>query len=330
MNSVARRPARLVLVADRSPAFRQVVSRVLSRDGDWQCATAATIREARDKIVQLRPMVLVVESEMPGNENGEFLQRLLQYYPMPVMVLARAWPASLPYTSVVLRSGSDEQTAEALSRTLHAWGGNAAGRQSFGASYKMIAIGASTGGTEAVETVLQMLPEDSPGIVIAQHIPRQFSTTFAARLNRVTGLEVREAENGDVICDGLALVAPGDQHLRVALAGDHWEVRLDIGPKVWHQRPAVDILFSTVAKHAGRYAVGVLLTGMGQDGAAGLLEMRQAGAWTIAQDEASCVVFGMPRAAIEAGAACEVAPLDRIAASVADQVHTRESRLARR
>jgi two-component system chemotaxis response regulator CheB len=330
MTSSARRPARLVLVADRSPTFRQVAGRVLGHEGEWQCVTASTIREARDKIVQLRPLVLVVESEMAGNENGEFVERLLQYYPIPVMVLARTRPASLPYAAVVMRAGSDEHAAESLARALHAWGGSAAGRPSLKASYKMIAIGASTGGTEAVECVLQMLPEDSPGIVIAQHIPRQFSATFAARLNRVTGLEVREAENGDVISDGLALVAPGDQHLRVALAGDHWEVRLDIGPKVWHQRPAVDILFSTVAKHAGRYAVGVLLTGMGQDGAAGLLEMRQAGCWTIAQDEASCVIFGMPRAAIETGAVCEVAPLERVAAAIGTQVRSGESRLARR
>ena len=329
MTGPDRHRTRLVLVADRSAAFRQSAARALSRGGDWQCETAATIREARDKIVLLRPTVLVVESEMPGNENGEFVQRLLQYHPMPVMVLARTRPAALPYAAVVMRTGADERAAEAMARAVRTWGGKPAGaaRQ---ASYRMIAIGASTGGTEAVERVLRKLPADGPGVLIAQHIPRQFSASFAARLNRVTGLEVREAVNGDVIRDGLALVAPGDQHMRVAQSGDHWEVRLDIGPKVWHQRPAVDILFSTAAKQAAPHAVGVLLTGMGQDGAAGLGEMRQAGCWTIAQDEASCAVFGMPRAAIEAGAACEVVALDRVAAAIGNQVRSGEARIAKR
>jgi two-component system chemotaxis response regulator CheB len=196
------------------------------------------------------------------------------------------------------------------------------------ASYRMVAIGASTGGTEAIEQVLTALPADGPGVVIAQHIPRQFSGTFAARLNRVTHWEVREALDGVTVRDGMALVAPGDRHMQVVLDGDRWRVRLDNGPKIWHQRPAVDVLFESVAEQAAPCAVGVLLTGMGEDGAAGLRKMRDAGCWTIAQDEASCVVFGMPRAAIEAEAACEVVSLQRMAAAIDAQARGVGSNLA--
>lgn len=310
------RRARMVLVADRSAALRQHAMRVLGTGSGWECETAITIREARDKIVLLKPAVLVLEAEMPGNENGAFLERLLQYYPMPVMVVARSRPAPLPYAAVVTRAETEERTADALVQALHAWGGKAPAAATRGASYRVIAIGSSTGGTEAVERVLQMMPDDGPGILVTQHIPRNFSASFAARLNRVTRLDVREAATGDIVRDGTVLVAPGDQHMRLMAIGDRWEVVLDIGPKVWHQRPSVDILFSSVAKYAAPRAVGVILTGMGQDGAAGLAEMRKAGCWTIAQDEASCVVFGMPRAAIEADAASEVVSLDRIAGAI--------------
>jgi len=305
------RGSRLVLVADRSASFRQCAARALGPGSGWVCATASTIQETRDKIVHLRPEVLALEADMPGNERGEFVRRLQQYYPMPVVVLAS--PDTAPVNgadiSMMTRHTDEIRTANELARLL----GLRAAKQ---ASYRIIAIGASTGGTEAVERFLQLLPPESPGIVIAQHIPRQFSTTFASRLNRVTPWEVREATDGLTIRDGMALVAPGDRHMRVALTGDRWTVRLDNGPKLWHQRPAVDILFESVANCAAPRAVGVLLTGMGQDGAAGLKRMRDQGCWTIAQDEASCVVFGMPRAAIEAGAACEVLPLDKIGAAV--------------
>lgn len=308
--------SRSVLVADRSATFRQTVQRALGNGGGWECDTAATVREARDKIVLRKPTVLAVEAEMPGNENGEFLRRLQKYYPIPVMVVARTPPGIVECEAVVLRAESDERTAEALAQALYAWGGSVKESRRQPASTRLIAIGASTGGTEAVERLLQMLPEDSPGILVAQHIPRNFSASFAARLNRVTPFAVREAAPGDTVRDGTVLVAPGDQHMRLARGRDHWEILLDLGPKIWHQRPSVDALFSSVAKHAGERATGIILTGMGQDGAAGLLEMRKAGSWTIAQNEASCVVFGMPRAAIESRAACEVVALDRIAAAI--------------
>lgn len=318
MMAAADRGSRLVLVADRSAAFRQSAARALGPGSGWVCETASTIRETRDKIVLLRPEVLVLDADMPGNEKGEFVRRLVQYYPLPVILLAarETSPINGADLTVLDRSADDFRTASELTRVL----GQRVARQ---ASYRIIAIGASTGGTEAVEHVLQMLPADNPGIVIAQHIPRQFSGTFAARLNRVTPWEVREATDGLTIRDGMALVAPGDRHMRVALTGDRWTVRLDSGPKVWHQRPAVDHLFESVAQHAPGRGVGVLLTGMGQDGAAGLKRMRDAGCWTIAQDEASCVVFGMPRAAVEAGAASEIASLGRIAEAIAAQARSR-------
>jgi two-component system chemotaxis response regulator CheB len=314
MSTAPDRKTRLALVADRAVEFRQAAMRALVPGTGWQCETASTIREARDKIVLLRPEVLVLEAEMPGNERGEFVQRLLQYHPMPVVLVARQEVALFPGAdlTLLLRPLDEPRMASELARVLRQ-------RVAKQASYRLIGIGSSTGGTEAVEQLLHRLPSDGPGVLIAQHIPRQFSGSFAARLNRVTHWEVREAVEGLTVRDGLALVAPGDRHMRVVLAGDRWRVRLDNGPKVWHQRPAVDVLFTSIAEQAAPSAVGVLLTGMGQDGADGLRRMREAGCWTIAQDEASCVVFGMPRAAIEAGGACEVVPLARIAAAIEAQ-----------
>ena len=321
--SAADRKTRLVLVADRAAEFRQTVDRALGPGSGWKCETASTIRETRDKIVLLRPEVLVLEAEMPGNENGEFVKRLLQYYPMPVILLARQPVAGLSGTeiAVLLRPLDEARAVHELTQML-------AQRTAKQASYRMVAIGASTGGTEAIEHVLSALPADGPGVVIAQHIPRQFSGTFAARLNRVTHWEVREALDGVTVRDGMALVAPGDRHMQVVLDGDRWRVRLDNGPKIWHQRPAVDVLFESVAEQAAPCAVGVLLTGMGEDGAAGLRKMRDAGCWTIAQDEASCVVYGMPRAAVEAEAACEVVSLQRMAAAIDAQARGVGSNLA--
>jgi two-component system chemotaxis response regulator CheB len=183
-------------------------------------------------------------------------------------------------------------------------------------SHAVVAIGASTGGTRAIEHVLTELPADAPGIVIVQHMPEGFTASFAARLNELCQVEVREAKDGDRLGTGLALLAPGNRHMLLERSGAHLQVRLKDGPPVHHSRPAVDVLFHSVARVAGRNAVGVVLTGMGADGAAGLLAMRQAGAHTIAQDEQSSVVFGMPKEAIRMGAAAVILPLDRVAAAV--------------
>jgi two-component system chemotaxis response regulator CheB len=180
----------------------------------------------------------------------------------------------------------------------------------------IIAIGASTGGTEAIREVLMGLPAGSPGIVVVQHIPPVFSTAFANRLNDLCRIQVKEAADGDRLTPGLALVAPGNFHMTVRKAGGEYRVSVQDGPRVCYQRPAVDVLFESVASAAGRNAIGVLLTGMGADGAEGLLKMKRAGAQTVAQDEASCVVFGMPREAIRLGAVDHVLPLHRIAAEL--------------
>lgn len=181
---------------------------------------------------------------------------------------------------------------------------------------KVVAVGASTGGTRAIETMLAAMPAGGPGTVIVQHMPQGFTASFAERLNGLCAMEVREARDQDVISQGLALIAPGGHHLLVQRSGARYVVGIKDGPPVHHQRPAVDVLFQSVARAAGPNAVGVLLTGMGADGARGLLAMREAGAHTFAQNEASCVVFGMPKEAIALGAADEVLPLDRMAPSV--------------
>ena len=183
-------------------------------------------------------------------------------------------------------------------------------------SRAVIAIGASTGGTEAIAAVLSRLPASSPGILIAQHIPPVFSRAFANRLNDLCAVQVKEAEDSDTLRPGLALVAPGDFHMLLRRSGGRYSVQVKTGPRICYQRPSVDVLFLSVAEAAGAEATGVLLTGMGADGARGLLQMRQAGAWTIAQDEASCVVFGMPREAIALGGAAQVVSLEAIPAAI--------------
>jgi two-component system chemotaxis response regulator CheB len=183
----------------------------------------------------------------------------------------------------------------------------------------LIAIGASTGGTVAIERVLTALPAQMPAMVITQHIPAGFSAAFAQRLNKVCAIDVKEASEGDETRPGLALIAPGNRHMRVRQGqSGGWRIQLDDGPKVCYQRPSVDVLFESVALEAGSRAAGIILTGMGSDGAIGLLSMRRAGARTLAQDESSCVVFGMPREAIEKGAAEKVLPIDRISAALLD------------
>jgi two-component system chemotaxis response regulator CheB len=190
---------------------------------------------------------------------------------------------------------------------------------SYKSTEKLIAIGASTGGTEAIREVLEALPPDVPGIVITQHMPPGFTRAFAARLDGLCRIHVKEAEDGERILPGHAYIAPGALHLRVAKSGANYKVALSDEPPVNRHRPSVDPLFRSVAAHAGPNAIGAMLTGMGKDGAQAMLELRRAGAWTIAQDEASCIVFGMPKEAIALGAVDEVLPLARIAARLVEQ-----------
>lgn len=339
-----------VLVVDDSAIVRKVLSDVLNQQPDIEVVgTAPDAFVARDKIVALRPDVLTLDVEMPRMDGLTFLEKLMKHYPLPVIVLSsltqnstRAALEALnrgavdvlakpggPYSVADLKDDLPQRVRAAAAARLRGpaaappprpvptapapavKSGNGAPPQ------HLIAIGASTGGTVAIERVLASLPASMPPIVITQHIPPGFSTTFAQRLNKLCALEVKEAEGGEKLTTGMAIVAPGNRHLEVERTpGGGWRTVLHDGPKVCYQRPSVDVLFRSVARQAGLHSTGVLLTGMGADGAAGLLEMRRAGAHTIAQNEETCVVFGMPREAIRLGAVQQVLPLDDIAGAL--------------
>lgn len=340
-----------VLVVDDSAIVRKVLADVLNQQPDIEVAgTAPDAFVARDKIVALRPDVITLDVEMPRMDGLTFLEKLMKHYPLPVIVVSsltqnstRAALEALsrgavdvlakpggPYSVADLKDDLPQRVRAAAAAKLRAAPAQPAAPRNPApapsaapaagngqAAHHLIAIGASTGGTVAIERVLSELPASMPPIVIAQHIPPGFSTTFAQRLNKVCALEVREAAGGEILSSGMAVVAPGNRHLEVErVPGGGWRTRLHDGPKVCYQRPSVDVLFRSVAREAGSHATGVLLTGMGADGAAGLLEMRRAGAGTIAQNEETCVVYGMPREAVRLGAVQHVLPLDDIASAL--------------
>jgi two-component system chemotaxis response regulator CheB len=345
-----------VLIVDDSAIVRKILSEALSDAPDIEIVgTAPDPYVARDKILSLAPDVLTLDIEMPRMDGLTFLRKLMQHHPLPVVVISSLAQPSCrialqaletgavdvlakpggPYSVGELRHGLAEKVRAAavarIRRPAHdqhpAPAPTPPARTSppLAASTPLcaetiLAIGASTGGTEAISAVLSRLPASTPGTLIAQHIPPEFSRAFANRLNETCPMEVREAQDGDALRPGLALVAPGDFHLVARRAGGHFFVNVKTGPRVCYQRPSVDVLFHSVAETAGARAVGVLLTGMGSDGAQGLLRMRQAGARTIAQDEASCVVFGMPREAIALGAAEQVASLRSIPEAILAKV----------
>jgi len=330
-----------VLVVDDSAVVRKALSEGLSRYSDIEVVgTAIDPYAARDKIIELRPDVLTLDVEMPRMDGLSFLERLMQHYPIPVIIVSSLTPKhseaavralALGAVDVVPKPGTQYSVPDverhlvaavrAAARAKLTKREPAATRAQIPSAHigqirttdRLLAIGASTGGTGAIETVLRRFPANAPGTVITQHMPAGFTASFASRLDQQCAVTVREARDGDIITPGLALIAPGNFHLLVQRSGAQWIARVKDGPLVHHQRPAVDVMFQSVAKAAGRNAVGAILTGMGEDGAKGMLAMREAGAWTIAQDEASSVVFGMPRAAIEIGAACEIRTLGEVA-----------------
>lgn len=343
----ATRPIR-VLIVDDSAIVRKILSEALAgQPGLEVVGSAPDPYVARDKILALRPDVLTLDIEMPRMDGLTFLKKLMHFHAMPVVVISSlaqpscriavealelgavevlAKPAG-PYSVGELRHTLASKIRAAASAHVRRPIGAAAtplrqARQTLaplGSSLStdtVIAIGASTGGTEAIAAVLTKLPQSIPGIVIAQHIPPQFSRAFANRLNDICEFEVKEAEEGDAVRPGRALVAPGDYHMLLRSNSGRYWVSVKTGPRVCYQRPSVDVLFSSVAEAVGSRAIGVLLTGMGADGSQGLLKMRQAGARTIAQDEASCVVFGMPREAILLGAAEQVLALGNVAQGI--------------
>lgn len=333
-----------VLVVDDSALVRKLLTEELSRYDDITVVgTAVDPYVAREKIIALKPDVITLDVEMPRMDGLSFLVKLMKHYPVPVIIVSSLTPTnsdaairalSLGAVDVIGKPGSAMsvpdisrqlvQSIRAASRAklqkrIEPVDGSTAATRAVPAlaglamTHKIIALGASTGGTQALESVLTRLPPAMPGIVICQHMPEKFTASFAQRLNSCCALEVREAKDGDAVVPGVALVAPGNFHMMLTMSGAQYQVRVKDGPRVHHQRPAVDVLFASVAKHAGRNAIGAIFTGMGADGARGLLAMREAGAHTIAQDEASCVVFGMPKEAIKLGAAVDVLPLNEIA-----------------
>lgn len=335
-----------VLIVDDSAVVRKVLSDELSKYRDIEVVgTAIDPYVARDKIVKLAPDVITLDVEMPRMDGLSFLAKLMKHYPTPVVIVSSRTPhgsasavraLQLGAVEVISKPGSrysvpdvGRQLVRAIRIAARAKARSAvqeppqpvkaetnAALANVENANKVIAIGASTGGTQAIEFILSALPPNTPGVVIVQHMPEHFTASFAERLNDVCQIQVREAKDNDAILPGLALVAPGNRHMIIQRDGKAYVARVKDGAQVHHQRPSVDVLFYSVGSTAGANALGVLLTGMGADGARGLLSMRQSGAHTIVQDEDSCVVFGMPKEAIKLGAACDILTLKLIPQAV--------------
>lgn len=352
-----------VLIVDDSAVVRQMLTEILSREPAITVSVAANPLIALDKMRSFRPHVIVLDLEMPEMDGLTFLRRVMATDPIPVVVCsglaARGTEAAfgaieagavaviekprlgvkgfLHDSAVMLR---DTVAAAAVARvrpraprppSVPAKTADAVlplpRKPALGTtSDKVVAIGASTGGTEALRTILEALPPDAPGLLVVQHMPEAFTRAFAERLDRSCRIEVKEAVDRDRVLGGRALIAPGNRHMLLRRDGGHYAVEVAEGPLVSRHRPSVDVLFRSMAVAAGSNAVGVILTGMGDDGAAGLLEMRLAGAATLAQDEDSCVVFGMPREAIERGAVDEVVGLEQMAPALLRRIAELETR----
>jgi two-component system chemotaxis response regulator CheB len=330
-----------VLVIDDSAVVRRIVGDAIAADPELELVgTAVDPYVALDLIAERSPDVLTLDLEMPRMDGLTFLRLLMARHPLPVIVMSSLTERGSDYALEALRLGAVDVLGKEGSYSVGEAGALLLGRIKLAAGARLqpvrppapaapvptaaaggepdprglILLGASTGGTEALREVLTHLPAGLPPIAIVQHIPALFSRTFAARLNQLCALEVREAAEGDALQPGTALIAPGNFHLRLRWRGDRYIAHLAEGPAVWHQRPSVDLLFQSAAEAgASPHCVAGLLTGMGQDGAEGLRQLRQRGAVTFAQDEATSVVFGMPRAAWQAGATQTLLPLERIA-----------------
>ena len=342
-----------VLVVDDSALVRKLLTEELSRYSDIDVVGGAIDPYvARDKIVRLKPDVITLDLEMPRMDGLSFLSKLMKYHPLPVVVVSSLTPSNsqnairaleLGAVEVICKPGSSlsaPDISQSLVKAIRAASrakvakvtedvfreekSNQGYQIPLKTTHKVIAIGASTGGTIAIEKLLIEMPLNIPGILIVQHMPEYFTASFASRLDTICKIEVREAKDGDTAVPGLALIAPGGRHMLLERSGAFYQVRIKGGPMVHHQRPSVDVLFHSVAKQAGANAMGVLLTGMGSDGAEGLLAMRQSKAYTIAQDEASSVVYGMPGEAVKLGAACDVLSLSDISERIIKRLSTEE------
>ena len=339
-----------VLIVDDSALMRKLLTEILSSSPELEViGAAADPFIAREKIKLLQPDVLTLDVEMPRMDGLTFLEKLMRGHPMPVVMISSLTDKGAEITlkalsigavdfiakpKVDVSNGTVEQADEIIAKVIAAArikvrGSNAPRPRPedlsgaacrISATHKVVAVGASTGGTEALKELLSPLPADFPGMVIVQHMPEAFTRQFAERLDSLCRIRVKEARDGDRILPGHALLAPGGSHMSVVRRGMEYAVHVYRGERVNRHIPSVDVLFSSCAKQLGANALAVLLTGMGSDGARGMLEMREAGAFTIAEDESTCVVFGMPRAAILLGAVDQALPLYRIPAALVQRL----------
>ncbi|MBH0201222.1 MAG: chemotaxis response regulator protein-glutamate methylesterase [Nitrospira sp.] len=336
-----------VLTVDDSALMRQVLATLLAKDPEIEViGSAPDPYIAREKIKALNPDVLTLDVEMPKMDGLTFLEKLMRGHPMPVVMVSSLTEVGCETTlralelgavdfitkpKMDLREGMGEIARDLIEKVkaaaqarvksspvkrISSSESDASRTAMIKTTDTIIAIGSSTGGTEAVKEVLERLPPNTPPILITQHMPERFTKTWADRLNSLSRIVVKEAQDGDSVLPGHALVAPGSYHMTLLRSGARYTVRINQDPPVNRHRPSVDVLFASVAQYAGANAVGVILTGMGGDGAKEMLTMKQAGAFTIAQDEASCVVFGMPKEAIKMGGVDKVLPLDDIAGAI--------------
>ncbi len=328
-----------VLVVDDSILFREVLSKGISSDLNIDVvATASDPFDARDKIIEYKPDVMTCDVEMPKMNGIEFIRRLIPQYPLPVIVVSSVNGVvfdAMNAGAVDFVAKPDVNSVKSVENFIHEMiekiriaskakvlinrtditTNNITATANSSLS-RIIAIGASTGGTDAIYSILMSLPESTPGIVVVQHIPPIFSRMFAERLNTSTNLKVKEAETGDWVENGRVLIAPGDRHMKIVKIGDRYKVHCFEEDKVNGHCPSADVLFHSVAKEAGENAIGIILTGMGYDGAKGLLSMRRKGARTIGQDEKSSVVYGMPKVAFNIGAVEKQTSLNNIARQI--------------
>lgn len=348
-----------VLIVDDSALIRSLMTEIINSQPDMQVVAAAPDPlVARELIKQHNPDVLTLDVEMPKMDGLEFLEKLMRLRPMPVVMVSSLTEKGSEVTMRALELGAiDFVTKPKLSiadgmreytdmitdkiriaskariQTRSAAHNKSVVLPSLGnrllSSEKLIIVGASTGGTEAIKSFLMEMPSDCPGILITQHMPAGFTKSFANRLDGLCKISVKEAEGGERILPGHAYIAPGDAHLLLTRSGANYMTELSDAPPVNRHKPSVDVLFDSAALHAGKNAIGVILTGMGKDGAAGMLRMREAGAYNFSQDEASCVVFGMPKEAIARGGVHEVLPLDGLPARVMNYLALDTSRALR-